>query len=180
MDLEENLKLGELIIQLADGNKSERNDASVKIYGMISKILYFVGNTYYNNKEDIEDSIQTLMLDLFVKAKKYVKNENACGWLMRIYRNSFINFEKRRIREREYYKQQVEILRSNNSDFSGYYEKYLLLNYVISSLTDYERELFYRKYLYGYSINEIAQEFHIPKSTLQYRLEQLEIKIRKL
>ncbi len=159
MDLEENLKLGELIIQLADGNKSERNDASVKIYGMISKILYFVGNTYYNNKEDIEDSIQTLM---------------------RIYRNSFINFEKRRIREREYYKQQVEILRSNNSDFSGYYEKYLLLNYVISSLTDYERELFYRKYLYGYSINEIAQEFHIPKSTLQYRLEQLEIKIRKL
>ncbi len=70
MNEEENKRLGELIIELANGNIQALND----IYLMMSRILYIVGNMYYSTKEDLEDSIQNLLLALSVKAKKYKSN----------------------------------------------------------------------------------------------------------
>ena len=51
MNEEENKRLGELIIGLANGNIQALND----LYLVNSRILYIVGNMYYYTKVDFDD-----------------------------------------------------------------------------------------------------------------------------
>lgn len=180
MNDKDNKRLGELLFLVAHGKKAVRDAALVDIYCLIDNILYSVGNTCYPTKEDIEDSIQNLMLSLLIKAKTYKVDDNACGWIMQIYRNTFRNFNKRKNLEADYFKKQVQILRDKHSEFNDYNEKYLLLNYVLGELDEYEYELYHWRYLYDYSIGEIATIFGKPKSTIQYQFDKLELKIKKL
>lgn len=180
MNPQDNKRLGELIILLTHKNKTVCDAAITEIYDRMNKILYSVGNTRYPTKEDVEDSIQNLLFALFLKADTYREDENACGWIMQIYRNSFNNYNKRRKLETVYFKKQVQKLCEQHSDFNNYTEKYFLLNYVIGELKGYERELFFMRYLYGYSIGEIATELKKPKSTIQSHLDKLDAKIKKL
>lgn len=180
MDSEANKRLGELIVKLAQGNKSEKEEAINEIYRLISKILYTVGNTFYRTREDIEDSVQNLLLALFLKAGTYKQNKNACGWIMKIYRNTFNNYYKRCKTERENFKTQVLLLRERHSSFEDYSDKYILLNYIIGELHGIELKLFYLRFLYGCSLNDIAIELKKPKSTIEYRIEKLKTKINNL
>lgn len=180
MEVAENKILGELIVELTRGSESERNAAIKEIYSIMSHIFYKVGNIYYNNKEDVEDSIQNLMFSIFINANKYTTNDNACGWIMRVYRNTFINFAKKRKKERAILKKQVQELRDRAATFEAYSEKFILYNYIFSVLNKNETELLIYRYFYDVSIGEIAKEFNKPKSTIEYQLKQLESKIRKL
>lgn len=174
MNEEENKRLGELIIGLANGNIQALND----IYLMMSRILYIVGNMYYSTKEDLEDSIQNLLLALSMKAKKYKSNKNACSWIMKMYRNHFLNFYKKRKRDLEYCSKQAYIKKVNEPT-ENYYEIYTFFKIILDKLDKHEKELFILKHLYGYSISEIAKELHRPKSTIQSRLENLMEKLLK-
>lgn len=52
MNEEDNKRLGRLIFALACGNISVLDE----IYQMLAKLLYAVGNIYYSQRADIEDS----------------------------------------------------------------------------------------------------------------------------
>lgn len=176
MTEEENKQLGKLIFEVAKNNK----DLLVDIYDRIKGILYSVGNTYYSNLEDLKDSIQDLLEQILKKAKKFRKNANACAWIMKIYKNSFINFDRHEKVEREYLEKLIEQVRSSYLSSDDYFSRYVFYNYILDNLNKFERKLFYYRFLCQLSINDVANILGKPKSTIQYRITQLEQKIRKL
>lgn len=176
MTEEENKQLGKLIFEVAKNNK----DLLVDIYDRIKGILYSVGNTYYSNLEDLKDSIQDLLEQILKKAKKFRKNANACAWIMKIYKNSFINFDRHEKVEREYLEKLIEQVRSSYLSSDDYFSRYVFYNYILDNLNKAERKLFYYRFLCQLSINDVANILGKPKSTIQYRITQLEQKIRKL
>lgn len=176
MTKKENKKLGKWIFQIANKN----TDALLDIYFNIKGIVYSVGNTYYPNKEDLEDSVQELLVLIIEKAEKYSRNENACAWIMRIYRNTFINhYDHEKVKEKYLDKISQDLLtRALTSE--NYFEKYLIYQFILDKLDEYEKELMYYKFLYELSIGEIAKIFNKPKSTIQYQIAKLQEKIRNL
>ena len=67
MNEEDNKRLGLLIFALARGDVSVLED----IYLLMVKILYAIGNIYFNQKADIEDVIQDFLILLYEKAGKF-------------------------------------------------------------------------------------------------------------
>ena len=130
MTEEENKQLGKLIFEVAKNNK----DLLVDIYDRIKGILYSVGNTYYSNLEDLKDSIQDLLEQILKKAKKFRKNANACAWIMKIYKNSFINFDRHEKVEREYLEKLIEQVRSSYLSSNDYLSRYVFYNYILDKI----------------------------------------------
>lgn len=175
MDEGINRRLGELIFDLAKGDK----EALSSIYMIMCKILYAVGNIYFNQKEDIEDLIQDLLLTLYDKAKKFNRNNNAYAWIVAIYKNLIKNKLRRRKREENYILEELEnkILFPETND--TYLENHVFLNDILSKLTQYEHKLVLYRIIGGCSIGDVAKIMNKPKSTIESQLKVLENKIKK-
>lgn len=174
MNDDDNQRLGELIFALANGDIEALSD----IYLLTSKILYAVGNIYFSQTADIEDAIHNLLMVLCHKAKKFKSNENACAWIVRLFKHSIINQLRRRKRERDYFIVKNE---KNKSRAAGALclENYIFIGEIFGRLNEYERDLIIYRYWCNCSIKEIADIFRLPKSTMESQLCKLEDKIKK-
>jgi len=83
MDEETNKRLGECLMEIANGN----NEKLADVYIIMQRVFYTVGNVYFKRKEDIEDSIHDYLLVLLKKAWKFVRNQNAYAWIIFSYQN---------------------------------------------------------------------------------------------
>ena len=173
MDEKTNKRLGELIFELARGNV----DALEDIYKVMCKILYAIGTIYYNQKADIEDAIQNLLITLYYKAKKFKKNTNACAWIIKIYQNSIKN-QILHIKREEAYLEAVAD-KAERIDDEKYLENHLFVSEIFGKLNEYERDLIIYRYWCKCSIKEVADICGKPKSTVETHLKNLEETIKK-
>lgn len=105
MNEEDNKRLGLLIFALARGDVSVLED----IYLLMVKILYAIGNIYFNQKADIEDVIQDFLILLYEKAGKFKHNKNACAWVIKLYQNLIYRKLENRRREEKYLSSQMQL-----------------------------------------------------------------------
>ena len=175
MDENTNKRLGELIFDLARGNVNALED----IYNIMCKILYAIGTIYYNQRADIEDAIQNLLITLYYRANKFKKNTNACAWIIRIYQNSIKNQLLHIKREEAYLEAAADkILTGNHNDDDNYLENHLFVNEIFGKLNEYERDLIVYRYWCKCSIKEVADICGKPKSTIETHLKNLEENIK--
>lgn len=178
MDEKGNKRLSELLILLACGKK----DALNEIYGIMSKLLYAVGNYYYTQKADIEDAIQNLMEKLLQGAKKFRYDRNACAWILQIYKNSITNHLKRRKREKKHIDTEAEIcMASASSDIDEQYiENHLFVREIFDNLSAYEQDLVIYRFWCNCTLSEMAQILKKPLTTIESQLIKLKDKITKI
>lgn len=175
MDEETNKRLGELIIELANGNCWVLEEISL----LLERILLAVGNTYFRNYADIEDAIHDLYLTLCHNASKFKKNTNACAWVMTVYRNLI----KTRLRKQD---REERFVKENSVAFSGfvvdekYIENHLYLKEIFDVLTKIEQGLVIYYHWCKCSAEETAKILHIGRSTVYKKLAKLEEKVKNL
>lgn len=176
MDETTNKTLGEYIFELAKGNINVLEN----IYLIMSRILYSVGNIYYNQKADIEDAIQDLLIELFNKARHFKVNTNACAWIVKIYVNLIKNKWKRQKKEHNYIADSITKLEiESNIENDKYLENYTFINLIFSRLSKQERQLLIYRYWCNCSIGDISAILKRPKSTIESQLKVLEEKIKQ-
>lgn len=177
MNEEDNKRLGLLIFALARGDISALED----IYLLMVRILYAIGNIYFNQKADIEDAIQDLLILLYDNARKFKSNKNACAWIIRLYQNLILKRLRKKKTEDNYISEQIRDQSvSANEDDSKYIENHLFFNEIFEKLDKYEQDLVIYRYISKCSIKEVADILGKPKSTVQSQLIKLENKIKNL
>lgn len=177
MNEENNKRLGLLIFALARGDVSVLED----IYLLMVKILYAIGNIYFNQKADIEDAIQDFLILLYEKAGKFKHNKNACAWVIKLYQNLIYRKLENRRREEKYLSSQMQLQElAGQEDSSVYIENHIFFKEVLGKLNEYERELIIYRYICKCSIKEVADIMRKPKSTVESQLKKLEEFIKKL
>ena len=175
MDDETNKRLGELIMELANGNCLVLEEISL----LLERILFAVGNTYFQNRADVEDAIHDLYLSLVYKAPRFTSNKNACAWVMTIYRNLI----KTRLRK---WQREERFARENGNVFGAlsvdekYIENHLFLKQIFGALTKTEQDLVIYYHWCKCSADETARILHMGRSTVYKKLAKLEEKVKKL
>jgi len=177
MDKMTNRKLGKCIFRVAKGDY----DALANIYLIMGRILYIVGNIYYKQRADIEDSIHDLISELVEKSKAFKNNKNAYAWIVRVYENMIKSKFKERKRENDYISGMIEKFKIDSEiDDDKYLENHIFVNEIFSRLSEFEKQLVLYRFWCKCSIGEIASILEKPKSTIEYQLKILEGKIKKM
>lgn len=176
MDEEENKRLGELIMELAKGNKA----ALEGIAAIMEKILFAIGTRSYRNFADAEDAVHEIYKKLNTRAKNFRENTNACAWIVTMFRNYIASDLRRKNFERKYLKEKGTMDRVRSSAWDEeYLEKYLILEEVAAILTKEEWNIFVYYHWCKCSVRDVAKALHKSKSTIEYKLQKLEEKLQR-
>ncbi len=175
MDEENNKILGELLIEMGNGNRN----ALTEIATRIERLLRTIGNVYYRNRADVEDAIHDTYVRLLFKAKLFRKNTNACAWIVRIFENIILTHLRERNQELEYYSQNAYGVTSFMTVVDErYIENHLFLREIFDKLTEKERRLIIYYFWCKCSIREVAEIVHMPKSTIHVKIKELEVIVK--
>lgn len=175
MNESENKRLGELIIELAHGKCEILTDIAYRV----EKILRSIGVFYYSNSADVDDAIQNLYVRLYYKAKDFRENTNACAWVIKLFENSIKSQLKKNKRDRQVLDEFVSIHAENSLFDEREIERHLFLKSIFDRLTAAEQDLIKYYFWCGFSVREVADILHKPKSTIEYQIEKLKEKIKE-
>lgn len=168
MNKSENEELGDLIIEITKGN----TDAIEEIYLRYGRAMEAIAKLYLQNLADVEDVVQDCLITIVTKAGKFRENKNAKAWIGTIVRNAAKN------KARFYKSRREHGLELAHGLSTQYDEDALIVDEVFRSLTPAEQELAVYRYFQKCSVAEIAGILHRSKSTVQYRLDKLEEKLK--
>ena len=176
MNEKDNQRLGELLIELSNGDSSALDGIS----RLLERILFAIGNAYFRNQADVEDSIHDLYMMLYAKARRFKNNHNACAWIVTIYRNLI----KSRLRK---WKREEEFFRENRDEIFGRslmdekcIENHIYLKQIFGALTKLEQDLIIYYHWCKCSADEVAEILHIARSTVYKKLAKLEEKVKNM
>ncbi|TAH74851.1 MAG: RNA polymerase sigma factor [Anaerolineaceae bacterium] len=137
-----------------------------------NQLLWYCINLSSNNRALAEDIVQ----DTFMRGLEnaHILNdltEAQCrSWLYKTAKNIFID-RIRRIKKEP----QPEIKLITEDDLSE-----IMVRQLCGQLPDYERELFWLRYMEGYNSSELGKLYDLPPSTVRARLLSARKKITKL
>ena len=167
-------KLNRLILGVADGH-SECLDGILMLAGgqMMAVALSLVGR----------DHAEDVLHDSFIKvarfAKSYKPGTSPYGWLMKIVRNTALDFLRAKKIRAEVSSDKLFSLSS--LDYSPERrENAIALEQAISKLEPNEKKIIYFVYYLDTTVREIAKELNISKSAVQRLKEKAEEKLRNL
>ena len=169
MNERENLELGELIVRISQGDTG----AIGEIFARVGPAMLAAAASYLKNRADAEDVVQESLVIIVTKAGSFRENKNAKAWINAIVYNTAKNKLRSSLRRRESGLDEAQELNS------CYDEDTLIVNEIFEKLTKAERKLVIYRYWYQCSLSELTHIFHCSKSTVKYRLDKLEDKLRK-
>ena len=168
MNERENNELGVLIGQIAAGDKS----AIGEIFTRVGGAMKAVARLYLHSEADADDVVQDSLLAIVRNAGRFRENRNAKAWINTI----VVNTAKNKL---------AAIRRRGECDLSAaeevpvsFQEDAVLVREIFAHLRPRERKLIIYRYWYRCSIGEIASILHCAKSTVKYRLDNLEEKLK--
>ena len=176
MDAAENNRLAELLIELAQGN----TQALTELDKIMQRILFSIGKTYYKDNEEIKDSIEDLYVVLGEKAKSFNYNKSAYTWIIKVYKNFVISKLRKKKLEKDYIETEKQYLKTKSfKSIEKEIEYRLWYDEILSKLNPKEKDLL-RFSTRGFTVREIAEILHKPKSTVENRLKKLKEKVNKM
>lgn len=168
MNESENVELGKLIKAIAEGDRN----AIGEIFQRVGGAMKAVARSYLLSEADAEDVVQDCLLTIVRKADKFRENKNAKAWINTIVKNLAKNKLKCYKRRME---SPLEIAQGIAVELD---ESSLTVYEILIQLSQREKDLIIYRYWYQSPLSDIAAIMHCSKSTLSYRLEKLEEKIR--
>ncbi|MCH5142739.1 MAG: sigma-70 family RNA polymerase sigma factor [Clostridiales bacterium] len=167
-------KLNNLILAVADGH-ADCLDGILKLAGgqMMAVALSMVGRDY------AEDVLHDSFIKIARFAKSYRPGTSPYGWLMKIVRNTALDFLKAKKTRAEV---SSEVLFSLSSlDYSPERKESAIdLERAIAKLEPDEKKIIYFVYYLDMTVREIAGEMNMSKSAVQRLKEKAEEKLKNL
>ena len=167
-------KLNRLILAVADGN-SDCLDGILYIAGgqMMAVALSMVGREY------AEDVLHDSFIKIARFAKSYREGMSPFGWLMKIVRNTALDFLKAKKARAEVSSE--ELFSLSSLDYSPEKkENAIALEQAISKLEPDEKKIIYYVYYLDMTVREIAKELKMSKSAVQRLKDKAEEKLKNL
>lgn len=167
-------KLNRLIIAVANGF-SDCLDGILEIAGgrMFAVAVSIVGRDY------AEDVVHDSFIKIARFAKRYSREMNPYGWIMKIVRNTALDFIKS---EKAHPQVSTEEFFSLSScDYSPEKrENAIALEQALSKLDESERRIIFYTYYLDMTVREIADELNLSKSAVQRLKDKAEEKLKSL
>lgn len=175
MDENDNKRLGEALISLGEGNMKSLEEITV----LMEKLLRAIANSYYPSKADVDDVVEDCYFILHKIAKDFKRNDNAKGWILRVFKNQLISRKRKELRQNEALIEYARTQAVSKID-EAYIDRYLFMKEIQDYITEEEWELFEYKEWGGYTIREIAELMHKSKGSVEYQLKKIEEKINSI
>lgn len=167
-------KLNRLIVAVARGNA----DCLDGIYALAGGRMLAVAAGIVG-RENAEDVLHDSFIKIARFAGTYYDGSNPYGWLLKIVRNTALDFVKaNKLRAGV---STDEIYSLSSSDYSPERrENAIMLERAMGGLDSEERKVIYFKYYLDMTVREIAAELKCGKSSVQRTIERAERKLKNL
>lgn len=166
-------KLNRLILAVADGYA----DCLDGIYAVAGGRMFAVAASVAG-REFAEDVLHESFIKIARFAGKYRPDMNPYGWLMKIVRNTALDFLKARKLRRE---ESAEAMFALASDYSPEKrDNALMLEQALAKLDPGERKIIYCVYYLDMTVREIAAELKMSKSAVQRAKDRAEKNLKSL
>ena len=167
-------KLNRLILAVADGD-ADSLDGILQLAGgqMMAVALSVVGRNY------AEDVVHDSFIKIVRFAKSFKSGQSPYGWIMKIVKNTALDYIKSYKLHPEVSEEQIFSLSS--LDYSPEKrENAIMLEMALKKLAPDERRIIYLVYYLDMTIREIAAELKISKSAAQRLKDKAEEKLKAL
>ena len=175
----------EWMLRLQKGDKS----ALGNIYDAYNKLVYGLIYTILKGKEESEDCLQEVFVQLWEKADQFDPSKgNLYSFLLTIARNKAIDVT--RSRDYKDSKKEDHIINdftltpeskyNNPHEDLELNERAGMVRQALKRLSEKEREVLHVAYFNGMTQSEISTKFEIPLGTVKYRMRQGMIKLKDL
>ena len=167
-------KLNRLIIAVANGS-AESLDGILALAGgkMLAVALSYVGRSY------AEDVLHDSFIKIARFAKGYRPGMSPYGWIMKIVRNTALDYIKSKKIRKEV--SQEEFYSLSSLDYSPEKrENAIALEQAMKKLEIDERKVIYYIYYLDLTVREIADELDMSKSAVQRLKDKAEEKLKNL
>ena len=172
MNVNNGEKLNRLILAVADGH-ADCLDGILKIAGgqMMAVALGLVGRDY------AEDVLHDSFIKIARFANSYRQGTSPYGWLMKIVRNTALDFLKSKKIRAEVSSE--ELFSLSSLDYSPERKESAIdLEQAIAKLEPDEKKIIYYIYYLDMTVREIAGELNMSKSAVQRLKEKAEEKLK--
>ena len=170
-------KLDKIFITMRDDNDP---NAMGEFHLLFSGRLAAIANAYIRQKFEIEDVVESFYFDkLWFSVKKYKNSRNPIGWVIKVFKRYLLDFINKSNVESDH-KEKFCAQAVTSVDDGKYIDNHLFLGELRPLLTSFEWKLMESHMLMGFSVREVANILHIPKSTAEYRIQKLREKFKKI
>ena len=166
--------------EIVESCRRNERSGQFKLYDLYAKAMYNVCLRMLNNREDAEDMLQNVFLEVFSKLDQFRYESSIGAWIKRITVNRCINFLKKKRIEwitMEDQKLPVVVEEENFVDIKLSVEK---IRRAIPLLPDGYRLVFTLYMLEGYDHREIAEILSINEATSKSQLNRAKKKLKQL
>lgn len=171
-------KQTEQLNALIYGVKDGVTDCLDGIYILAGKRMFAVARSIAG-RDFAEDVVHDSLIKIARFAPKYRRDDNPFGWVMKIVRNTALDFVKKRTAHPTASTEEFFSLAS--SDYSPESrDEALMLEEAVKKLEKDEQRVIYLKYFIDMTVREIAAEMKISKSAAARLADRAEAKLKKL
>jgi|WetSurMetagenome_2_1015567.scaffolds.fasta_scaffold00268_18 RNA polymerase sigma-70 factor (family 1) len=145
------------------------------LYGKYSRKLYKFGYSILKSKEDSENLIQDVFLNLWENRRKVEKNASVQSYVFTIAYNSAISILRKKAKDFQF----IEYLKSLQENLEDpvnveleYNELAVKLDEIINSLPARQREVYLLHKVEGLKYEVIAEQLHISVNTIENHMSR--------
>ena len=159
------------------------NDFSSSLYRFVKNNNYYGNNSYYLNKEDIEEIISESFFVLWKNYKKLNLSDNISNYLCGVSRNILL----KKLRKNKIFNKNVNIEDYQNildskkdvEDMFYEQERISFMENIVLGLDSESREIFILYYYEQRKVKEISKILNISESKVKTKLYRIRKKLKK-
>lgn len=173
MSPSDNQKLNDLLLAVADGYAQCLDG----IYELAAGRMFAVAYGVVREKSAAEDVVHDSLIKIACHANKYRRDSNPSGWILRVVRNTALDYLRYDRAHRAVSADELFTLTS--LDYSPEKrEDALELERALTSLDDDEKRAIYCRYYLDLTVRETAKELKLSKSAAERLVKRAEQKIK--
>ena len=161
------------------GRETEKQKVIAQVYGEMNELLRIYVRTCVSDTDEVEDIIQEVFMEALRRFDVFSTHPNQSGWLYVTARHKIQEHEKRRRR----YRIADGDIEDEFSEIGEWDRGYLLCELdqtIQSTLTPEEIQRFKRYFLWGYTVEELAEREGITVNNMRVRITRLRRKLRDI
>lgn len=169
------IQLNTLIVSVAEGNAQALDG----IYAIAGKKMYAAAYTLTGNRQNAEDVVSDSFVKIVRFAKKYDGYGEPVGWIMKIVRNTALDYIRKCKRRGEVSTEEFFYL-TDDSYSPEKRETAVMLEQALKKLEPDERRAVYMRYYLDMTVRDIADAANLSRSSAQRLLQRAEEKLGNL
>ncbi len=166
-------EIDNVLRQVAQGD----NKAFEKLYLETRKGVYAFLMTYFNDKADCEDVMQTVYLKIKTNISQYQAGTNGLAWILQIAKNTALNDIRKKNNAEKHLINYSQPIGENPYDTVAL--KHGLTSIIKNVLDDEEQRIVILHAVWGYKHKEIAKILNCPTGTVTSKYKRAVDKIKK-